>query len=196
MRSRARRICRPGSRRCPASGRTREAGSSVTALRIEGPEPSVLARTGTLRALFADHAIDELHGHNSAAFWREVGDAHFCAVLEEDIVWRLSVPPADGPKVAGRIAEDLETRAFYDWGGGLVWLALPQATEDAGAAAVRSAVGATGGHATLVRAPEEVRRRVPAFHPQPPGLAALSARVKQAFDPLGIFNAGRMDGQG
>ena len=177
-------------------GRIREAGSSVTALRIEGPEPSVLARTGTLRALFADHAIDELHGHNSAAFWREVGDAHYYTVLEEEIVWRLSVPPADGPKVAGRIAEDLETRAFYDWGGGLVWLALPQAAEDSGAAAVRSAVGATGGHATLVRAPEEVRRRVPAFHPQPPGLAALSARVKQAFDPLGIFNRGRMDGQG
>ena len=177
-------------------GRIREPGSPVTALRVEGPEPSVLARTETLRALFADHAIDELHGHNSAAFWREVGDAHYCAVMEQEIVWRLSVPPADGPEVAGRVARDLECRVFYDWGGGLVWLALPQATEDAGAEAVRGAVGPTGGHATLIRAPEEVRRRVPAFHPQPPSLAALSARVKQAFDPLGIFNPGRMDGQG
>ena len=177
-------------------GRVREPGSSVTALRIEGPEPSVLARTGTLRSLFAEHAVDELHRHNSAAFWREVGEARYCAVLGDEIVWRLSVPPADGAKVAGRIARDLECRAFYDWGGGLVWLASPPATEDAGAEAVRSAVGAAGGHATLIRAPEEVRRRVPAFHPQPPGLAALSARVKRAFDPLGIFNPGRMDGQG
>ena len=179
-----------------AVGRIREPGISVTALRIEGPEPSVLARTETLCALFADHAIDELHGHNSAAFWREVGDARFCAVLDDGIVWRLSVPPADGATVAGRIAGVLECRAFYDWGGGLVWLALPPGTADAGAEAVRRTVGATGGHATLIRAPEEVRRRVPAFHPQPPGLAALNARVKQAFDPLGIFNPGRMDGQG
>ncbi len=177
-------------------GRIREPGTSVTALRIEGPEPSVLARTETLRALFADHAIDELHGHNSAAFWREVGDARFHAAAGEEIVWRLSVPPADGARVAGRIAGELEARAFYDWGGGLVWLALPRATEDAGAGAVRRAVGPTGGHATLIRAPEDARRRVPAFHPQPPGLAALSARVKQAFDPLGIFNPGRMDGRG
>ena len=177
-------------------GRVHEPGTPVTALRVEGPEPSVLARTETLRSLFADHAIDELHGHNSAAFWREVGGARFHAAAGDEIVWRLSVPPADGAKVAGRIAAGLEVRVFYDWGGGLVWLALPHATVDAGAEAVRSAVGATGGHATLIRAPEAVRRRVPAFHPQPPGLAALSARVKQAFDPLGIFNPARVDGEG
>ncbi len=175
-------------------GRVRDPGLPVTALRIEGPEPSVLARTESLRALFADGSgIDELHGHNSAAFWREVGDARFYADGEE-IVWRLSVPPAEGATVAGRIAGELDARVFYDWGGGLIWLALPPGTEGAGADPVRAAVAPTGGHATLFRAPEAVRRRVPAFHPQPAGLAALSARVKQAFDPVGILNPGRMDG--
>ena len=178
-------------------GRIREPGMSVTALRIEGPEPSVLARTESVRGLFAgDHEIDELHGLNSAAFWREVGDARFHAAAGEEIVWRLSVPPAEGAAVAGRIAEELEARAFYDWGGGLIWLALPPGTEDAGADTIRRAVASTGGHATLIRAPEDVRRRVPSFQPLPAGLAALSARVKQAFDPLGILNAGRMDGRG
>ena len=175
-------------------GRVRDPGSSVTALRIEGPEPSVLARTASLRGLFADgHALDELHGHNSSAFWREVGEARFHAAGEA-ILWRLSVPPAGGAAVAGRIADAFEVRAFYDWGGGLVWLALPPGAEDAGAEAVRAALGPAGGHATLIRAPEEVRRRVPVFHPQPPGLAALSERVKQAFDPRNILNPGRMGG--
>ena len=177
-----------------AVGRVRDPGTPVTALRVEGPEPSVLARTESLRALFADAGeIDELHGHNSAAFWREVGDARFHADGGE-IVWRLSVPPAEGAAVAGRVADGLDTRVFYDWGGGLIWLALPPGTEDAGAEPVRRAVAPTGGHATLIRAPEAVRRRVPAFHPQADGLAALSARVKEAFDPLGILNPGRMDG--
>ena len=87
-------------------------------------------------------------------------------------------------------------RAFYDWGGGLIWLAVAPNIEDGGAEAVRRALGAEGGHATLLRAPGEIRRRVPVFQPQPAGLAALSARVKQAFDPLGILNPGRMDGRG
>jgi glycolate oxidase FAD binding subunit len=44
----------------------------------------------------------------------------------------------------------------------------------------------------LFRAPEELRRRIPLFQPQPPALAALSARVKAALDPLGKLNPSRM----
>ena len=49
-----------------------------------------------------------------------------------------------------------------------------------------------GGHATLVRASEELRVAVPVFEPQSNGLARLSARVKEGFDPFGILNPGRM----
>ena len=44
----------------------------------------------------------------------------------------------------------------------------------------------------LVRAPDAVRASVPVFHPQAPALAALAARVKESFDPKGLFNPGRM----
>jgi glycolate oxidase FAD binding subunit len=44
----------------------------------------------------------------------------------------------------------------------------------------------------LVRASDELRRNVDVFHPQPAGLAALSERVRQSFDPKGILNRGRM----
>ena len=75
--------------------------------------------------------------------------------------------------------------------GGLIWLALPPST-DGDHTIVRGALGATGGHATLIRAPEAVRAAVPVFQPQSPALVALAARVKESFDPKGLFNPGRM----
>ena len=65
-------------------------------------------------------------------------------------------------------------------------------TADAAHAAVRAALGETGGHATLIRAPEPVRAAVPVFHAPSTGLAALSRRVKENFDPHGVLNPGRM----
>jgi glycolate oxidase FAD binding subunit len=80
---------------------------------------------------------------------------------------------------------------FYDWGGGLIWAALPP-KPDAWAALVRGRVDAVGGHATLLRASEEVRRNVDVFHPQHAGLAGLSERVRHSFDPKNILNRGRL----
>ena len=79
----------------------------------------------------------------------------------------------------------------YDWGGGLIWAALPP-KPDAQAALLRARVNAAGGHATLIRAPEQVRRNIDVFHPQQDGLAKLSERVRHGFDPKNILNRGRM----
>jgi glycolate oxidase FAD binding subunit len=72
-----------------------------------------------------------------------------------------------------------------------VWLALPP-SDDAGAAVVRAAVAAAGGHATLIRATAAQRAAVDVFQPQDTGMAALSKRVKDGFDPKGLLNPGRM----
>ena len=80
---------------------------------------------------------------------------------------------------------------IYDWGGGLIWAALPPSA-DASAGMLRSRVNAVGGHATLLRASEPVRRSVEVFHPQESGLASLSERVRHSFDPKNILNRGRM----
>jgi glycolate oxidase FAD binding subunit len=107
-------------------------------------------------------------------------------------VWRISVPPAQGPDVAARLSL-LDTRAQYymDWGGGLIWLAVPEG-KDAFAQDVRGAVQPTGGHATLIKASEQVRAAVPVFQPQDAGLAALTKNLKDGFDPRRLLNPGRM----
>ena len=80
---------------------------------------------------------------------------------------------------------------IYDWGGGLIWAALPP-KPDAQAAVVRQRVEAAGGHASLIRASEQTRRNVDVFHPQAAGIAALGQRVRNGFDPKIILNRGRM----
>ncbi len=172
------------------------AGAAVTALRVEGPEPSVVYRSEALKALLEAYGSrEELDTGESLAFWREVRDAAFFvadgAGEGQAQVWRLSVPPADGAGVAARILDAADGRVFYDWGGGLLWLALAP-LPDGGHEAVRGAIGDGGGHATLVRAGADVRAAVPVFQPQPEPLARLTARVKEAFDPKGVLNPGRM----
>jgi glycolate oxidase FAD binding subunit len=62
----------------------------------------------------------------------------------------------------------------------------------ADAVPVRAAVKAHGGHATLIRAPAAIRAAIDVFEPPDAGLAALTKRVKDSFDPHGILNPGRM----
>jgi glycolate oxidase FAD binding subunit len=57
---------------------------------------------------------------------------------------------------------------------------------------IRSALTQSSGHATLIRAPADVRATTEVFQPQPEGLAALSRRVKAQFDPQRVLNPGRM----
>ena len=166
------------------------AGRSLTALRMEGPEPSVAHRCRALRGDISNET-DELDTAGSRRFWREIRDAAFFAAVPEAQIWRLSVPPAAGPGVAARILNHIEGRAFFDWGGGLIWLAIDP-RPDAGASIIRGAIVENGGHATLIRADVAIRNSQPVFQPQPPVLASLTARVKDAFDPLGILNPGRM----
>jgi len=179
---------------CAAMGSPHEVSGAAhvgdrTALRAEGVAPSVEARVKGLRDLFPGAEMEELGTFESRAFWREVRDAVPLGADADDAVWRISCAPTDGAAVVARIkAAQPFAKTFYDWSGGLIWLALP-ATDDAEHGLVRAGLA---GHATLIRAPETVRATVPVFQPQPLALAALSARVKESFDPKGLLNPGRL----
>ena len=173
-------------------GSTREA---VTLLRLEGISASAAHRAAALGKLLAPFgAAQMIEDAASAGVWSAVRDViPFAAsgALGTWPVWRIVCPPASGGALGEQLARDTGGEVIYDWGGGLIWAALPQKS-DAQATLVRQRVNAVGGHATLVRASAEVRRNVDVFHPQPAGVAALSERVRQGFDPKNILNRGRM----
>lgn len=148
-------------------------GEAVTALRLDGFAESVAARASMLPDF---NAIDD-----GDALWFAVRDAS--SVSGALPLWRLIVAPGKAPGVLAALPD---AEWLFDWAGGLIWLA-----SDVDPAAIRAAAEAVGGHATLVRASEAMRRAVPALHPQPSALAGIEARVRRAFDPDGVFETGR-----
>lgn len=160
----------------------------VTALRVEGTGPVVEHHCANLRRDFGGET-EELHSANSARLWTEIRDV--AGFFEADMaLWRISVPPSEGARVAAGFAIDLPGSSFLlDWGGGLIWLSFP-AESGVQAEKVRVAFRHCGGHATLIRAPEAERRKAQVFELQGP--LALTRDVKRAFDPDGVFNPGRM----
>jgi glycolate oxidase FAD binding subunit len=170
-------------------------GQAVTALRLEGVEPSVVHRKRALQEILKPFGtLAGLDATPSRALWRAVRDVMPFAAAGpsgERMLWRVSTAPTKGVEVARVIGATTDPEIMFDWAGGLVWVAIG-ACEDAGASAVRAAVEACGGHATLIRAPAALRAAGAVVEPQQIGLVALTKRVKQSFDPKGILGSGRM----
>jgi len=189
-----------GAAHLPAASARRSKAAAVaaglgaaTALRLEGPRPSVAYRADALEALVGhDARLDETE---TEAFWQEVGAVQPLLAPGPRVVWRVCPTPSHAPSVAHSILEAAPSAEFYfDWGGGLIWLSLDaaEAGADGGARVVRPTVQSAGGHATLIVAPDAVRASTPVFEPQSAALAELTQRVKSGFDPRGILNPGRM----
>jgi glycolate oxidase FAD binding subunit len=163
---------------------------SRTALRLEGFADSVEDRGARLAALIGEFGhVDRVAGEESAALWRSIRDVEFIATPGDRAVWRVSVAPSRAASFAAALGATALAR-FYDWGGGLVWVAT--AASETAAAAVRRAVVAAKGHATLMRAPDALRAAVDVFEPPSPAALRLSRGLKQSFDPDGVLNFGRM----
>ncbi|MGI9462840.1 MAG: FAD-linked oxidase C-terminal domain-containing protein, partial [Aestuariivirgaceae bacterium] len=173
-------------------GEVSAAAASLTILRLEGIAPSVEFRAARLKEIFRGFGETiRLEEDASRAVWMEVRDVRFLGNDPDRIVWRVSVPPTDGANVLAAICETGDVRGFLDWAGGLIWLDMP-VSDHGSAQLVRGAFAGTTGHATLIRAPQALRAALPVFEPQMAALAGLTSRLKDAFDPHGILNPGRI----
>jgi len=152
----------------------------VLTLRLSGARSAVEAA----RARIGGDALDQ-----ADAWWhavREQDHPFFAdAMAHPNGLWRLSLP-SSAPPVA------LPGRQLIEWGGAQRWL-LVDADADADAAAdaatIRAAAAQAGGHATLFRGGA---RDAGVFHPLAPAVRTIHKQLKDAFDPAGVFNRGRM----
>jgi glycolate oxidase FAD binding subunit len=124
-------------------------------------------------------------------------------IFESNTLWRLSLPDTAPPL-------SLPTQPLIDWGGALRWYAI-DSPDDAHAphhdtitgparenaakdthtipSDIRNLATAAGGTAMCWRGATPAGGR---FHPLQATSATLTRRLKDRFDPHGIFNPGRM----
>ena len=153
------------------------------ALRIEGFAASVRYRAQALTAHLASYGKPALlDSDETVGFWRAVRDVTAFHDQPGD-VWRLGVKASDAPALVAASGG----RAMLDWGGGLIWLLMPEGVD------LRAKLGGFHGHATLVRASVETRTRIAPFHPEPAAVAVLSRGLRARFDPRGVLNPGLME---
>jgi glycolate oxidase FAD binding subunit len=135
--------------------------------RLAGAAPAVRAA----REWFGCELIAE---QRAQEWWN--GLRHCCHPLfAQSTIWRLSLP-------ATAVPLDLPGEPLIDWGGALRWYANLSGAE------ARARAVAAGGTAMCWKGSAPLGR----FHPLPPALASLHRRLKQRFDPHGIFNPGRL----
>jgi glycolate oxidase FAD binding subunit len=169
-----------------------------TLLRLENFASSIDYRTGELgKLLKAYGSLRRVEGVESNQLWQDVRDAIPLAEPRDTAIWRISTKPSSAPSITKAIGAAISgARWFYDWGGGLIWLSVPVGA-DAGASVIRACLAnaeglGTKGHATLVRAPLDIRSTVPVFQPLTADLHKLTAGLKASFDPHAILEPGRM----
>ena len=145
----------------------------------------------TVRLSGAEAAVNaarsRLGGENVAeadAFWTDLREQRLAFFTGDAPLWRLAVPSITAPI-------NLPGATLIEWNGAQRWLRGESLTEPQ-PSTVRDAMTAAGGHARLFRGASEAHRAVGVFRPLPPAIHAIHKRLKQVFDPHGIFNPGRM----
>jgi len=151
----------------PLSATAWEAG--VLRVRLSGAASAVTAARAKMGGTEAPEGT---------AYWESVREHRLPHFSPDRPLWRLSVAQTAAP-----IA--LEHPQLIEWGGGLRWVSGALETTRA-----REAAAAAKGHATRFRGGD---RAAGVFHPLVPALAKIHRRLKDAFDPAGILNPGRLD---
>lgn len=140
-------------------------------VRISGSE-SVLKDT---QKITSGEPLDD-----ADTFWKSIRDHQAGFFQNADPLWRLSLPPA--AKLSGLNGEQL-----VEWGGALRWL-----KSDAAESEIRALAKSAGGHCTLFKCTDSDAPNRAVFDQLSPPVLQLHQRLKQAFDPAGILNPGRM----
>ena len=159
----------------------------LTLFCLEGPQASVDERLSALRRTLAPFESGEaLAPDYAGALWRAIRNVVPLVSPPDAAIWHVSVlKPTRAPKFVDLLLKQVAARYYYDWAGGLVWLSVA-ASGDAGATAIRTALaragnGQTIGHATLVRAPDDVRLAVDVFEPLATPLLKLTKGHQDEF---------------
>ena len=183
--------CEPGAaailpRKMAAKAKLPIDADHIVIVRLEGISVSVQDRLSHLKGNFGGESLDQ---KLSETVWGQITSVQLIADERRD-VWKLSCAPTAAASVIEATASRHDFEYVADWAGGLVWIS---GTNHALGQDLRAAVGKLdSGFVQLFRDVGATKEKIAPFQPLSGPLHNLHKRVKAAFDPLGVLNAGRM----
>ncbi|AOS81395.1 MULTISPECIES: glycolate oxidase subunit GlcE [Hydrogenophaga] len=155
------------------------AGKERLFLRLRGAAAAVEA---ACERLLAEASGARLNDAQAATDWTACRDQRLPfftdAPSPDHGLWRVSVPQTAAPLLA-------EWPQLIEWQGAQRWLWAPVVAVEA----IRTAARGAGGHAQLFRAPASGDAGEPRADVPSPALRAVMRRLREAFDPHGVFQA-------
>ena len=130
-----------------------------------------------------DHYLKKLQSDSvetDSHFWQQLKDQQLDFFKTDKTLWRFSLPPSTLPL-------DLKGSTLYEWRGAQRWFIAEDneiSTEE-----ILSVVKRAGGHATQFKNGD---RQGEVFTTLPDVLKKYHIKLKQAMDPDGILNPGRL----
>ena len=136
-----------------------------------------LAAVSSARARLGGNLVDDVE---AGRYWADLREQRL-PFFGQTPLWRLAVEP--GTPVLGL------GPSVFEWGGTQRWIAA----RGIDANSIRQVARSAGGHATLFRPdPAQPLPGDGVFEPLAPVVLAIVRRLKQEFDPQGVFNPGRL----
>lgn len=150
-------------------------------VRLRGAVAAVEAACERLAREAGGQRMDNAQSGPDWAACRDQTLPFFNAPSPDLCLWRLSLPQT-APVL------ELPFAQLIEWQGAQRWLWAPASA----ATPIRAAAARMQGHATLFRAGADGAPGVRRFDAENPALQAITKRLREAFDPLGLFNQNKM----
>ena len=150
---------------------------SALLLRFSGSQMALDNLQNRLNKQFSSIDIVE---QEQNTYWQDLREQRHGFFQQSDNLWRIVLPPATP-------ALPFSGHTLSEWHGSLRWLSTKDASTD-----ILNYAADKGGSACLFRSANTGDSPLPRFPLPDTALAECYRRLKQAFDPMGIFNYGRM----
>ena len=157
------------------------------AFRIEGDQKSIKERIKDIsnEMNLKKYKTSNLDVYQSDLFWKSINSLQLFSETKNNLL-RAVVPPSKSQKVMVFLKN--KYRYFIDWSGSLFWIEVP---EDENIKNLKNMITQNDGYVTIIKKSEDFQFTEKLFTIDDTKLM-ISKKIKESFDPRGLFNPGKM----
>ena len=123
--------------------------------------------------------------YQSNLFWKSINSLQLFSETKNNLL-RAVVPPSKSENMMSFLKN--KYRYFIDWSGSLFWIEVPG---DENIREVKNTIIQNDGYVTIIKKSEDFEFTEKLFTVDDTKLM-ISKKIKESFDPRGLFNPGKM----